>query len=89
MIAHWHNGQLQEAEEVLHEARVQYSGTDNRYAQVTGLVFENRVLAAQGHIRRAHQAAQPLVEMEAGVPIMALANMALGALHYEWNDLEV
>jgi LuxR family maltose regulon positive regulatory protein len=87
-IAHWHNGQLQEAEGVLREVREHYAGTDNRYAQVTGLVFENRVLAAQGHLRRAHQAYQPLVEMGGGIPIQALVYMDLGALHYEWNDLE-
>ena len=87
-IAHWHNGQLEEADKVLNEAWRLSVGLGNRYAEMTIQVFLNRVLAARGLLQQAYQAYQPLVELEDQVPILALAHLDLSALHYEWNNLE-
>lgn len=86
-VVHWHKGNLAAVEEVLREARQHFKHTDNRYAQVTGMVFENRALAARGHLHQAYKAYQPVVEIGGTVPILALAYLDLGALHYEWNEL--
>jgi LuxR family transcriptional regulator, maltose regulon positive regulatory protein len=87
-IAHWHNGQLDDAERVFTEARRASAGLGNRYADLTIQIFLNRILAARGHLRSAGQAYQPLVELKGQIPILALAQLDVSTLHYEWNDLE-
>ena len=87
-IAHWHEGEIEEAEEVLTDARDVFEKTRNRYAELTALIFLNRIQAARGHLRGAYQAYKPLVEIKGDIPVLALAHMDLGALHYERNELE-
>jgi LuxR family maltose regulon positive regulatory protein len=55
---------------------------------LTSLIFLSRVQAARGHLRRAFQMYQPLREMAAPIPILALAHMDIATLHYEWNELD-
>ena len=46
------------------------------------------MLAACGHLHQAYKAYQPVVEIGGTVPVMALTYLDLGALRYEWNDLD-
>jgi LuxR family transcriptional regulator, maltose regulon positive regulatory protein len=87
-ISYWHIGQLAEAEQAMQEAYQASQVEENRYAELTSLIFLCRVQAARGHLRRAFQMYQPLREMTAPVPILALAHMDIASLHFEWNELE-
>jgi LuxR family transcriptional regulator, maltose regulon positive regulatory protein len=86
-IAYWHSGQLAGAERVFTEARRVSGGLGNRYADLTIQIFLNRILAARGHLHSAFQAYQPLLELGGQIPILALAQLDVSTLHYEWNDL--
>jgi LuxR family transcriptional regulator, maltose regulon positive regulatory protein len=87
-ISYWHIGRLAEAEQAMQEAYQASQVEENRYAELTSLIFLSRVQAARGHLRRAFQMYQPLREMAAPVPILALAHMDIATLHFEWNELE-
>ncbi|MEA3441400.1 MAG: LuxR C-terminal-related transcriptional regulator [Chloroflexota bacterium] len=87
-IAFWHTGQLRGAKQALNEAQLAYARSGNRYAELTAIIFQNRLLAAQGQLQDAYQAYLPVIEMGRQIPILALAHLDLGALHYEWNELE-
>jgi LuxR family maltose regulon positive regulatory protein len=87
-ISYWHTGQLAEAEQAMQDAYQASQVEENRYAELTSLIFLSRVQAARGHLRMAFQMYQPLREMAAPVPILALAHIDIATLHYEWNELD-
>lgn len=87
-IAHWHEGQIEEADQVFLDARKIAANKNNRYVDLTAQIFLNRILAARGQLRKAYHAYQPLVELSGDIPILALAHLDLGALHYEFNELD-
>ncbi len=87
-IAYWHEGQLSEAKQVFTEALGIAAVNNNRYVELTAMIFLNRIQAARGHLRQAYQAYLPLLELEGDIPILALVHLDLGALLYEFNELE-
>jgi LuxR family maltose regulon positive regulatory protein len=87
-IANWHRGELNQANEAFHMASTALVRTDNRYARLTTLIFQNRIKAARGQLTAAYEGYLPLVENESPMPILALAYLDLGVLYYEWNRLE-
>jgi len=87
-IAYWHLGRLAEAEPVLEEANLAARRTGNTYGEMMARILQGRTLAVRGKL---HQAAATLeaVAQEAGkVYALPLVHIDLGALYYEWNDLE-
>jgi len=87
-IAHWHTGELSLAEDAFQNASATLVGSQNRYAQLTSLIFQNRIKAAKGQLIVAHNGYLPLVVIEEPIPILSLAYLDLGALYYEWNQVE-
>jgi len=87
-IAFWHTGQMGEATHALVEAQHAAQESGNFYAQLTGAVFLSRVMAVRGKLRQAAKTSQQAVQQGAKAPILALAQLDLGTLHYEWNDLQ-
>jgi LuxR family maltose regulon positive regulatory protein len=86
-LAYWHMGQMEAAEDALAEALEAGEASDNHYAVLTALIFQGRVFAVRGQLRKAAEFFQNAIDRGGRIPINALAHMDLGTLHYEWNNL--
>ena len=87
-LVYWHEGRLSEAEEALEEAAKLSRLTANRYGELAAQIFLARTLASSGKLHQAEMAARDLVQTGTQIPILALAHYDLGAIYYEWNDLQ-
>ncbi|MEJ2601652.1 MAG: hypothetical protein P8Z00_25240, partial [Anaerolineales bacterium] len=87
-IAYWHTGKLEQSRQVMQEAQKAAQAKENLYAELTSEIFLNRILAANGQLREAFVAYQPLAAIEHPIPVLALVHMDVATLYYEWNDLE-
>jgi LuxR family maltose regulon positive regulatory protein len=86
-LAYWHMGKMQAADRALAEAHAAGLATGNHYAVVTAIIFQGRVLAVRGQLRRAVEYYENALEQGDQIPINCLAYLDLAALRYEWNDL--
>jgi len=87
-IAHWSSGHLTEAERALREAEHAARRSRNDYARLTALGFLGTVQAAQGRLHEGAEWLREAIRVGGGSPPTALARDTLGALLYEWDDLE-
>ena len=87
-IVYWHEGNLEQAEKTLVDGQEKSALSNNLYAQLTCEVFLARTLASRGFIREAATKYQSVLQRGSQVPISTLAYFDLGALHYEWNELD-
>jgi LuxR family maltose regulon positive regulatory protein len=87
-IAHWSSGNLAEAEETLTEAECAAQQSGNQYARVIAMGFLGVVQAARGRLHEAAERLREAIRVGQGSPPTALAHDQLGALLYEWNDLD-
>lgn len=87
-IAHWSSGHLAEAERALLEAEQAARHSRNHYARLTALGFLGAVQGAQGRLHEAEAWLRQAIQAGGGSPPTALAHDTLGALLYEWDDLE-
>jgi len=87
-LAHWSSGNLQEAETALLEVDRAAQQSHNHYARMTALSYLGVIQAIRGHLRRAAEMCRQAIEMGGQSPPVAPAHIELGALLYEWNDLE-
>jgi LuxR family maltose regulon positive regulatory protein len=87
-MAHWSRGHLAEAERALLEAEQAARQSENHYARLTALAFLGAVQAAQGRLHEGAEWLRQAIRAGRGSPPTALAHDTLGALLYEWNDLE-
>jgi LuxR family maltose regulon positive regulatory protein len=86
-ITYWHVGKMEQAENILKEAQALAQTTGNDYALLSAVVFLGRVQAVRGYLRHAARIFEQAIEMGGKAPIVGLAHLDLGTLHYEWNDL--
>jgi LuxR family transcriptional regulator, maltose regulon positive regulatory protein len=86
-MAYWHSGQMSQAERMLRQAQGEAQASDNAYAGLTAKIFLGRVLAVRGELRQAALIYHEALQVEKQAPVLALALLDLGALHYEWNEL--
>jgi LuxR family maltose regulon positive regulatory protein len=87
-MAHWSSGHLTEAEQALKDAEQAARESGNHYARLTALSFLGAVYGAQGRLHKAAERLRQAIEAGAGSPPTALAYDTLGAVLYEWNELE-
>jgi len=87
-IAHWSSGHLTEAEQALAEAEHAARQSGNTYARLTALGFLGIIRAARGRLHQAAELLREAIQSGGQSPATALAHNDLGALLYEWNDLE-
>jgi LuxR family maltose regulon positive regulatory protein len=87
-IAYWHTGQMDLASKALIEAQKAAQETGNLYAEITAIVFLARVKAVGGNLHQAAGMLARAIDKGKNVPIVGLAHLDLGYLHYEWNDLK-
>jgi LuxR family maltose regulon positive regulatory protein len=87
-IAHWSSGHLTEAEQALREAEQAARQSRNHYARLTALGFLGAVQGAQGRLHKAEAWLRQAIREGGGATPTALAHDTLGALLYEWDDLD-
>jgi LuxR family maltose regulon positive regulatory protein len=87
-IAHWSSGHLVEAKQALTEAHHAAQRSGNHYVRLTALGFLGTIQATRGKLHQAAELFEQAIESEAQLSPVALAHNELGALLYEWNDLE-
>jgi LuxR family maltose regulon positive regulatory protein len=88
VLAYWHMGDMAATEETLTESLEAAKSSGNHYALITGKIFQGRVHAVRGKLKKAANFFHEAIEQGRQMPINALAHMDLGTLHYEWNNLE-
>ncbi|HEX9090603.1 MAG TPA: LuxR C-terminal-related transcriptional regulator, partial [Anaerolineales bacterium] len=88
-MVYWHEGNLEEAEPVLEEARENAVQSGNLYAQLTSEIFLARTQVSRGAFRQAALHYPTIIQRGTQVPVIALAYLDLGSLRYEWDELEV
>jgi LuxR family maltose regulon positive regulatory protein len=74
-LAYWHEGRLEEAEQVLLEAQDISRRVGNYFALLASQIFLARTLATRGKLRQAAVMYQKLLQDGGNVPILALATM--------------
>jgi LuxR family maltose regulon positive regulatory protein len=87
-LALWSRGDLQGAEKALLEVDRTAQQSRNHYARMTALSYLGVIQAIHGRLRRAAEMCRLAIEMGGQSPPVAPAHIELGALLYEWNDLE-
>jgi LuxR family maltose regulon positive regulatory protein len=87
-VAYWHTGQMEETSRALEEAMRTAQETGNYYAQLAALIFLGRVEAVRGNLQKAEELFRRAIKYEISAPLTGLAYIDLGALLYEWNDLD-
>jgi LuxR family maltose regulon positive regulatory protein len=87
-LAHWSRGNLQEAEKALLEVDRAAQQSSNHYARMTALSYLGVIEAIHGGLRRAGEMCRQAIQLGGQSPPVAPAHIELGALLYEWNDLE-
>lgn len=86
-ILYWHAGEIAQAETMLVQAQRTAGPCGNHYALLAATVFLGRVMAVRGQLHRAAETCQHIIRSAGQSPLVALAYLDLGSLHYEWNDL--
>lgn len=87
-IAYWHQGYMEKAERTMSEALAASRQTDNKYAEVTSVLFLGRVFAVRGQLQQAAGYIKRVADTRVRVPVVGLAYLDLSALEYEWNHLQ-
>ena len=87
-IAHWHTGQMEQASQALDEAMCTAQETGNYYALLAALIFLGRVEAVRGNLQKAEELFRQAIKYGISAPLTGLAHIDLGALQYEWNNLD-
>ena len=85
---HWGRGHLREAEPLLMAAYETGRKAGNRYVTTSSLAFLASEAHAKGELRRAFERFQQVVELAGPTPGAASSLQVLGAISYEWNDLD-
>ena len=87
-LAYWNSGQISEAEKTLPQALREAESSGNWFAWLSAKVFLGRVYAVKAELKRAYQIYQEALGTGIQAPTLAVVFLDLGALHYEWNELE-
>jgi len=87
-ITQWFAGQLDKAEAALEEAERTGRGSANMSVWIAALVFQGRILAAQGRPQDAADLCHRIVEQGGQASMAGLAHYDLARLFYEWNRLD-
>lgn len=87
-LVYWTCGNFREAEQAfLHVDRAAQQ-SHNHYARMTALTYLGMIQAVYGRLHHAAELCRRVVQMGGQSPTVAPAHIELGALLYEWNDLE-
>lgn len=87
-LAYWTYGNFQESERAFLEVDRAAQQSGNAYARMTALAYLGMIQAVYGKLHRAAELCRQVILLGGQSPPVAPAHIELGALLYEWNDLE-
>jgi LuxR family maltose regulon positive regulatory protein len=87
-LAHWNCGSFREAEQAFIEVDQAAQQSHNQYARMTALAYMGVIQAIYGRLHQAAELCRQVIQIGGQSPPVAPAHIELGALLYEWNDLE-
>ena len=87
-LAHWNLGEYREAEQAFMEVDQAAQQSRNHYARMTALTYLGVIQGVYGRLHRAAELCRQVIQLGEKSPPVAPAHIELGALLYEWNDLE-
>ena len=87
-LAHWNDGNFQESERafLIVDRAAQQSG--NHYARMVGLTYLGVIQGVYGHLHRAAELCQQVIQLGGQSPTVSSAHAELATLFYEWNELD-
>ena len=87
-LAHMNCGRLSDAEAAFVKVDQEAQKSQNHYARMTALTYLAIIQAIHGRLHRAAELCQQVIQLGGQSPPVAPAYIELGAILYEWNDLE-
>jgi LuxR family maltose regulon positive regulatory protein len=87
-LAFWNCGEFQEFERAFLEVDRAAQQSGNPYARMTALTYLGMIQSVYGRLHRAADLCRQVIRSGGESPPVAPAHIELGALLYEWNDLE-
>jgi LuxR family transcriptional regulator, maltose regulon positive regulatory protein len=87
-LAYWNRGNFPEAEEAFLQVDQAAQLSRNHYARMTALTYLGMIQAVYGRLHHAAESCRQVILLGGQSPTIAPAQIELGALLYEWNDLE-
>jgi LuxR family maltose regulon positive regulatory protein len=87
-LAYWNKGDFQESEQAFLEVDRAAQQSGNHYARMTALTYLGNIQAVYGHLHRAAELCQQVIQLGGQSPPVAPAHIELATLYYEWNQLD-
>ncbi len=87
-LAHWNQSNFRDAEGAFVKADQAAQMSRNHYARMTALSYLGMIQGVHGRLHRAAELCRQVIQLGEQSPTVAPAHIELGALLYEWNDLE-
>jgi LuxR family maltose regulon positive regulatory protein len=87
-LSYWNYGDFQESERAFLEVDRTAQQSGNHYARMTALTYLGMIQAVYGRLHRAAELCRQVIQLGGQSPPVAPAHIELGALLYEWNELE-
>ena len=88
-LAYWNIGDYQESERAFFEVDRTAQQSGNHYARMTALSYLANIQAVYGHLHKAAELCQQVIQLGGQSPSVAPAHIELAVLHYEWNRLKL
>ncbi|MFZ0532602.1 MAG: LuxR C-terminal-related transcriptional regulator, partial [Anaerolineales bacterium] len=88
-LAYWNIGDYQESEQAFLEVDRAAQQSGNHYARLTALSYLGNIQAVNGHLHRAAEFCQQVIQLGGQSPTVAPAHIGLASLFYEWNQLDL
>jgi LuxR family maltose regulon positive regulatory protein len=87
-LSHWNLGDYQESERAFIEVDRAAQQSGNDYARMTAHSYLGNIQAVYGHLHKAAELCQQVIQSGRHSPFVAPAHIGLAALYYEWNQLD-
>ncbi len=87
-LAYWNLGDYQESERAFIEVERAAQQSGNNYARMTARSYLGNIQAVYGHLHKAAELCQQVIQSGGQSPYVAPAHIGLAALYYEWNQLD-
>jgi LuxR family maltose regulon positive regulatory protein len=88
-LTYWNIGDYQESEQAFLEVDRAAQQSGNHYARLTALTYLGNIQAVNGHLHRAAEFCQQVIQLGGQSPTVAPAHIGLASLFYEWNQLDL
>jgi LuxR family maltose regulon positive regulatory protein len=87
-LAYWNLGDYQASERAFIEVDRAAQQSGNDYARMTAHSYLGNIQAVYGHLHKAAELCQQVIQSGGQSPFVSPAHIGLAALYYEWNQLD-